>query len=118
MINRLINRYGRAVKLCDTEKAPKECKALIQPLRYKNKMYLQGIHTPIGISHEGYYLYIGTSENDLTALSDEAYVETPDGSYKIDRAEKVWHGEKVVYIWAILRGPEVYDDEQSSKSGE
>lgn len=118
MINRLINRYGKTVTLCDGENTNQECRALIQPLRYKNKMYLQGIHTPIGISHEGYYLYIGTSKNDLTALSDEAYVKTHDGSYKIDRAEKVWHGERVVYIWAILRGPEVYDDEQSSQPNE
>ena len=56
----LIERYGRSVSLSmeDGWHSP-QFRALIQPLRYKNKMYLEGVHTPIGIHDPGYYLYIG-----------------------------------------------------------
>lgn len=42
----LIERYGRSVSLSmeDGWHSP-QFRALIQPLRYKNKMYLEGVHT-------------------------------------------------------------------------
>lgn len=81
-------------------------KALIQPLRYKNKMYLDGTYTDIGKSTSGHYLYIGPSNHDISKLDDTAYLVSGDVKYIISRAERCYLGEKVTHIWAILRNME------------
>ena len=104
----LIERYGRSVSLSmeDGWHSP-QFRALIQPLRYKNKMYLEGVHTPIGIHDPGYYLYIGPAAHDVTKLGsmwEEVWLNASGGErYQIDRAERVYLGEEALYIWAILR---------------
>lgn len=75
----------------------------IQPLRYKNKMYLSGVNTQIGYNSEGYYLYIGPPEHDLTTIGEDARLSAGGVDYQIDRAEKVYRGGKVFYIWAVVR---------------
>ena len=79
----LIERYGRSVSLSmeDGWHSP-QFRALIQPLRYKNKMYLEGVHTPIGIHDPGYYLYIGPAAHDVTKLSsmgEDVWLNAPAG---------------------------------------
>ena len=81
-------------------------RAVIQPLRYKNKMYLEGERTQIGRHHPGYYLYIGPARHDLTKLSEGARIRAESGEYTIDRAEKCYLGDTVTHIWAILRSTE------------
>lgn len=75
----------------------------IQPLRYKNKMYLNGVNTVIGFNSQGHYLYIGPPNHDLTTLSSDKWLEAGDKKYTIDRCEKVYFKNEVVYIWAIIR---------------
>lgn len=81
-------------------------KALIQPLRYKNKMYLDGTYTDIGRHTSGHYLYIGPSNHDISKLDDSAYLVSGGVKYMITRAEKCYLGERVTHIWAILRDME------------
>lgn len=73
----------------------------IQPLRYKNKIYLNGVNTVIGFNDEGNYLYIGPAEHDITQL--DGWIEMKDKKYTIDRAEYVYCKNSVIYIWAIIR---------------
>lgn len=101
----LMERYGRSVSLStqDGWHSP-QFKAFIQPLRYKNKMYLEGVHTPVGIHDPGYYLYIGPAAHDVTRLGEDARLNDSGGAqYQIDRAERVHIRENALYIWAILR---------------
>ncbi len=98
----IFNTYGRRVEVHDGN-TTKSCKAFIQPLRYKNKMYLDGIYTEIGFNSQGHYLYIGPPLPDLTTVSDSGYISADGISYRIDRAERVYMGEDVFYIWAIIR---------------
>lgn len=78
--------------------------AFIQPLRYKNKLYLDGTHTDIGIALEGSYLYMGPANHDLTKLPSIAYlIDCEKQKYFISRSEKVYFGKDVAYIWAILK---------------
>lgn len=104
----LIERYGRSVSLSmeDGWHSP-QFRALIQPLRYKNKMYLEGVHTPIGIHDPGYYLYIGPAAHDVTKLGsmgEEVWAQRLRRGALPDRpAERVYLGEEALYIWAILR---------------
>lgn len=99
----LLRQHGRKVSLCDNNGVIKSFDALIQPLRYKNKMYLDGIYTEIGFNSQGHYLYIGPPDIDLTQASDSEFLKSDGISYQIDRAEKVYNAEKPFYIWAIIR---------------
>ena len=80
-----------------------DMKAFISPLRYKNKMYLYGVNTEIGYNSQGHYLYIGPPNPDLTSAEDGAYITCMGEKYRIDRAEKVYKGNEIFYIWAIIR---------------
>jgi hypothetical protein len=75
----------------------------VQPLRYKNKMYLNGVNTVIGFNSQGHYLYIGPPEHDITLLKTDQWIEAADKKFTADRAEKVYFKNEVVYIWAIIR---------------
>lgn len=101
-----ISKYvGRDVYLTDADnwKSPM-FKAQIQPLRYKNKMYLEGIPTPIGKNLSDFYTFIGPTEHDLSKLSDFGRVVDSDGTkYIISHAEKVYAQNNIFYMWAILQ---------------
>ncbi len=103
-ITQFLNRFGRRAYLTQRDgwtSTPFHC--FLQPLRYKNKMYLYGVNTQIGYNAQGYYLYIGPPDHDPTLLSDGAQLEIGTERYRIDRAEKVYCGETLYYIWAIVR---------------
>ena len=100
----LFKAFGRTVEMRNGNgRAVESCHAFIQPLRYKNKMYLDGINTEIGFNSQGHYLYIGPPSPDLTLAADDYCIFADGVSYQIDRAERVYKGEKVFYIWAIIR---------------
>lgn len=104
-INKMLTTYGSSVYLWgqDGWKTPL-FKAFLQPLRYKNKLYQQGSHTPLGVNKNNVYLYIGPSTHDLTKL-DNTYriIDIENKKYIIDRAEKITVQNSVVYIWAVIR---------------
>ena len=93
-IEKLLNTYGRTVELNEGDFS-KEYKAFIQPLRYKNKMYLDGIYTQIGFNSQGHYLYIGPPDPDLTLAEDNAFLFADGIKYQSYRAERVYNGDKV-----------------------
>lgn len=96
--------YGRPAEFSSKDGVKlKEMHAFISPLRYKNKMYLYGVNTEIGYNSQGHYLYIGPPDPDLTQAQDGEYISCMGEKYRIDRAEKVYKGEDVFYIWAIIR---------------
>lgn len=104
MIEAVFSRYGRPADFVSKDgEVISSMRAFISPLRYKNKMYLYGVNTEIGYNSQGHYLYIGPPEPDLTAFSEGEYISCQGEKYRIDRAEKVYKGEKVFYIWAIIR---------------
>ncbi|MBQ9553081.1 MAG: hypothetical protein IJU96_10005 [Clostridia bacterium] len=104
MNKNLFEPFGRTVTLRDANgDTLNTFKALIQPLRYKNKMYLDGIYTEIGFNSQGHYLYLGPPEPDLCAAAAGDHLFADGISYQIDRAEKVYQNDKVFYIWAIIR---------------
>ena len=103
-LDKIFSLYGREAQLHDEDGWNSEIyHCFIQPLRYKNKMYLDGIYTEIGFNSQGHYLYIGPPDIDLTQASDSEFLKSDGISYQIDRAEKVYNAEKPFYIWAIIR---------------
>ncbi len=104
MIESIFSKYGRPAEFVAKDgRKLKEMRAFISPLRYKNKMYLYGVNTEIGYNSQGHYLYIGPPDPDITASADGEYISCLGEKYRIDRAEKVYKGEDIFYIWAIIR---------------
>ncbi len=95
-------KWGRTLVIENTDStrtAP--FKGFIQPLRYKNKMYLNGVNTVIGFNSQGHYLYIGPPDHDLEA--EGCHVESNGKKFTVDRCEKVYVKNEIIYIWAIIR---------------
>jgi len=111
----MIKRFGRDVSLHMKDGwTSGDYRAFLQPLRYKNKMYLEGVQTDIGYSDQSYYLYIGPVNHNLSALPQDAWIADSDNKkYSINKAEKVFLGNNALYIWAIVRSVEEADYEQS-----
>lgn len=104
-VDKMFEKLGRDMKLGrDDGWRSAMFKGFIQPLRYKNKMYLDGVYTVIGFDNQDKYLYIGPSDYDLTAPAMANGFILSDGvKYTIDRAEKVYFFDMPGYIWAIVR---------------
>ncbi len=104
-IEKMLNKFGNSIYItgADGWKSP-IFSAFIQPLRYKNKLYMSGDVTPIGINRNNVYLYIGPAGHDLTRLDKTYRIHDSDNnSYLIDRAEKIKVKNNIVYIWAVIR---------------
>lgn len=100
----IFSSFGRSAEFVSKDgETIAEMKAFISPLRYKNKMYLYGVNTEIGYNSQGHYLYIGPPDPDITAAADGEYISCHGEKYRIDRAEKVYKGDEVFYIWAVIR---------------
>lgn len=103
-ITSLFCRYGRPLWLfCENGHRLQEINCIFTPLRYKNKMYLEGVPTDIGIDNAGYYLLLAPSGIMLDNLGDNGYVCDGEKKYHIDKWEKIFLGKDVLYIWAVLK---------------
>lgn len=98
-------KFGRSVFLSDgTGWRSPVYRAFLQPLRYKNKMYLEGTYTVLGKDPNSLYPYIGSAKHDVTRVPKGTRLTDADGKqYLIQRAEKVCRGEAPYYFWAILK---------------
>ena len=100
----MFEKYGQDVILkSDDNWSSATFGGFIQPLRYKNKMYLNGVNTVIGFNSQGHYLYIGPPNHDLTQLTGGQWLESCGKKFTVDRSEKVYFKNEVIYIWAIIR---------------
>jgi hypothetical protein len=112
-VNAILSKYGRDTRIKDTTGwSTKSFRAFIQPLRYKNKMYLEGTPTEIGVIDSGYYLYIGPPEHSFEHLPSGYYIESAGKRFLVDRFEKIYKGNSVFYIWAVIKdmeGQDVYN---------
>ena len=103
-ITPIIDSYGRTASFHSKNgKKLADMKAFVSPLRYKNKMYLYGVNTEIGYNSQGHYLYIGPPDHDVSRLDKEQWIEADFKKFTVDRSEKVYFKNEVVYIWAIIR---------------
>lgn len=103
--NGFLEKYGCEVCLStDGENFDAPYRAFVQPLRYKNKMYLEGTRTPIGYADQSYYLYVGPGNQDITALPPEGVVKMGDEQFYVSHSEPVRIADQTLYMWAILRG--------------
>lgn len=104
-IEKMLRKVGRTVYLSGAYGWRSEkFNALIQPLRYKTKLYLSGERTPLGVNKNDVFLYIGPPRHDLTKLGPSYRINDSDGKkYTVDKTEKIFVGDEAVYVWAVIR---------------
>lgn len=101
-VNRLMERYGQPVQL-EFGRQTESAQAFLQPLRYKNRMYVGGSQLDPGYVDGGHYLYIGPGGARLDLYPFDAVVRSDGQAYTVKRAEAYRLGEELLYIWAILQ---------------
>ncbi|MEE1322099.1 MAG: hypothetical protein UHM85_11315 [Acutalibacteraceae bacterium] len=78
-------------------------KGFLQPLRYKNKIYLSGIPTEIGYDNLRKYLLVAPPEVRLDLVDGNSYILMFDqAKFSVDHCEQVYFKEKPFYFWAIV----------------
>lgn len=99
-IRRELARFGEEIQITDCN-GKRKVRGILQPLLYKNKMYLGGKHVPTGLFDRGHYLLICPPEAQLPE-SGTVLFESKGGRYMLKRSEIVKHRSKPLYTWAVL----------------
>ncbi len=104
IIKKYIDEFGSPVQYSQNGQVfTPEYKAFIQPLRYKNKMYLDGKHSEIGYIDTSYYLYLGPADVDVCNNDLFSRLKFEDKLYNFTHAEVIRLSQEKLYIWAIIR---------------
>lgn len=107
-----IKRYGNSVTIIESDKRTK-VKAFVEPLRYKNRVYVGGKYRLLGTDRDEKYLYIGCAENPLK--EKYSVIEMQGSKYIVKRCETYYVKDYPIYVWAILTpcGDDLEDDYES-----
>lgn len=119
--DRLFEKYGQSTILLieGDERQQFQYKAFVQPLRYKNKLYLRGKYTPVGKNQEDYYLYIGPAQYDISRTDGiSVHLHIGNTEYLVYRTEKRNFSDRDIYIWAIIRPITEDNETPENNSGE
>lgn len=102
-VKQMLNKLGSTVIVKQNGLSIKT-KALIHPLFYKNKMYIDGHYLPQGYCDGGHYLYYGMPDVTLSEPFEQILIDCPvlDTVYRVKRAEVHLFQNKPVYIWAVI----------------
>lgn len=100
-ITQCLDRFGRNVRV-KTGGTTVECCAVISPMRYKNKMYLDADVSEVGIKDNSRSLYVGPVEVDFTKNWNGTIIESNTDKYSVTRADMVYSGKQPAYVWAVL----------------
>ena len=100
-MERLLQRSGSDAIVYYPNELNVSVKAIIQPMRYKNKMYLDMDRNELGFRDNECFLYIGPPWPDFCHLWNGVVIKS--------RADKISFGGETVYIWAVLK-PRIKDD--------
>ncbi len=103
-INGILSRYGSEFSLsANGEDFCGGFRAFVQPLRYKNKMYLDGTHSRMGHVDQSFYLYVGPAWVDITKMDHRARLKMGEQVFFVSHSELVQVANTPLYVWAILR---------------
>lgn len=99
----LFRNMGVVLTIDRTEGAGTAFRGFIQPLRYKNKIYLHGVATELGFDSLKKYLLISPVDVDLSEV-DGINVTLHHGlnHLSVEHTETVYLGKKPWYNWSIV----------------
>ncbi len=100
--NKMFEKYGVTVVSLNGEDRVR-FSAFLQPLRYKNKIYLSGVPTELGYDGLNKYLLIAPPEVDIEYIENSDWTLYFGGdSFATDHCESVYLGKKKLYHWAVV----------------
>ena len=94
-----IQTYGEDIAVINDDDTVL-ARAFVEPLRYRNKIYIAGEYRTLGMKYSEKYLYIGIP--DITLVENKTIVKRKNNEYLVKRVEKYYVKEQVAYTWAIL----------------
>lgn len=99
----LFKKMGVTLSIKSGEETVSSFSAFLQPLRYKNKIYLRGVATELGYDSLKKYLLLSPADVDLTDV-DGTNRALYFGSIhlSIDHTETVYLGKTPYYNWTIV----------------
>ena len=98
-VDREIERYGSQVTICQGGKRV-AARAFVEPLRYRNKIYIGGEYRPLGKLRREKYLYVGSASHRLE--ENHSVIESQGAQYIVKRCETYFVKDTPVYEWAIM----------------
>ncbi|MBR1483341.1 MAG: hypothetical protein IJ598_10290 [Ruminococcus sp.] len=112
-VSHSISRFGGDVKVTSGG-AVQNTRAIVEPIRYKNRIYIGGQQRSLGTLRREKFLYIGKPEVSLR--ENASVIESAGGKYIVKRCETYFVQDRAVYVWAILvpfgaRREDEYDDD-------
>lgn len=99
-IVRIFKSVGMPATVKRTDGTVLETHALIQPLLYKNKLYVELQPSEYGKFDDGCYLFLGPANCEFTA---DDIVIIGGEKYITQRYEMMYLFSRKLYGWAILR---------------
>ena len=94
-----IQTYGEDITVINDDDMV-STRAFIEPLRYRNVIYVGGEYRNLGMKHSEKYLYVGIP--DIPLVENKTIIERKDKKYLVKRVERYYVKEQVAYTWAIL----------------
>lgn len=110
VVSKMLKRFGDSIEVSESGKVTGAF-AVIQPLLYKNKMYLNGVNSSAGFYDGGHYLMIAPADLEISDYRS-ARIMHRGISYRIKRVEIISSAGEDLYIWAVITpcSKEVEDD--------
>lgn len=103
IITDLITRFGCEISVSDGS-AKSQYRAFIQPLRYKNKLYLDGTSLTQGLYSGSYCLLIAPPELKLDSTAEDYIIEckSMNKRFTVKKADTYYLNDAPLYLWAVL----------------
>lgn len=99
----IFSKMGLTLSIRKGSKTLSEFNALLQPLRYKNKIYLRGVATELGYDSLKKYLLLSPADVDLSVIDGtEVSLYIGNMHLSIDHTETVYLGNEPYYNWSIV----------------
>ncbi len=104
LVEKMLKMYGGQCVVAPFGREERiKVKAFVNPLLYKNKLYIGGKYLPDGFCDGGHYLYIGEPRVRLDDMPIGTIIECNSRSYSIKHAEQYFIGDTPLYSWAVLQ---------------
>lgn len=110
-LDRALKKFGNTVYISRGGRT-EVCKAFVQPLRRRHRLYINDRYIPAGYFDNRYLLYIGSGDYPL---DDGMRIRCRNITYTVITAEIFAAHDEDIYVWAILmpnsKGREDYYDD-------